>query len=86
MGWERVSELLERSGARLRWLPREGVSFAFWPEAGVFHWLFVEDRRAFETKLGLLDEYPGLRGVSIWVLGSEEPGVWRALEERGAGR
>lgn len=86
VGWERVSELLERSGARLRWLPREGVSFAFWPEAGVFHWLFVEDRRAFETKLGLLDEYPGLRGVSIWVLGSEDPGVWRALEERGAGR
>lgn len=79
---ETVTDFLHRSGARLRWLPDQGASYAFWPEAGVYHWLFVEDARSFRVKLGLLEEFPGLRGVSIWVLGAEDPGVWMVLEER----
>ncbi|NBW94687.1 MAG: spore gernimation protein, partial [Bacteroidetes bacterium] len=47
---------------------------------GVFHWVFLENARSMQAKLDLVAEYPGLRGVSIWVLGAEDPDVWPLLD------
>jgi spore germination protein len=56
------------------------VTYGFWPEYGVFHWVFLENARSMQAKLDLIAEYPGLRGVSIWVLGAEDPDVWPLLD------
>jgi spore germination protein YaaH len=32
------------------------------------------------AKLELYNAYPGLRGVSIWVLGAEDPAVWNVMQ------
>lgn len=80
--FEPATDLLDRFGVEPTWLPEQGTSFAYFENGGTFEWLFYEDRRAFEAKLALLDEHPGLRGISVWVLGAEDPGIWEVLEER----
>lgn len=73
---QRAVELLDRFRATPRWLPDQGTSMAFWEHDGVFEYLFLEDARAFRAKLALLEEYPGLRGISVWVLGAEHSDIF----------
>lgn len=80
--YSEASELLKKNGVEPIWLPDQGVSYGFWQQYGIFHWIFLENVRSLEAKLDLFDEYPGLRGVSIWVLGAEDPRVWDVLESR----
>jgi spore germination protein len=75
--------LAERHGAEIRWLPDQRVPYTFFSNGGTFEWIFFEDERSFRAKLELMDAY-GLRGFSAWVLGPEDPGIWRALRERSA--
>ena len=80
--YARARELLEAAGSEPRWLPERGAHYAFWANDGIFEWLFLEDRRSLAAKLDLFDAYPGLRGLSLWVLGAEDPGIWSVLEKR----
>ncbi len=80
--YDRARGLLERHGIEARWLPDLGTSMAFWANAGVFEWLFLEDRRSFAAKLELVGRHPALRGISVWVLGAEDPAVWELLPPR----
>lgn len=80
--WSRARELLEESGAEPIWLPEQGVSYAMWARAGVFEWLFLEDGRSVAAKLDLFDSYPRLRGISVWVLGAEDPETWELVARR----
>ncbi len=68
--------LLERSGARARWDAVQRSPFAMWENDGVFEHLWLEDARAFEAKRALVTRYK-LRGYSVWLLGLEDPAVWR---------
>lgn len=77
----RAVELLEESGASLTWLPDQGVSYTFWQNEGVFEWLFLENRRSFAHKMEIFRAYPGFRGISVWVLGAEDPDIWTVLRE-----
>ncbi len=74
--------LLEKFGAQTTWIPEQGVSWAVWDNRSQWEYVFLEDRRAFEAKLDLLKEYPGLHGISVWVLGSEDPAIWDAVKTR----
>lgn len=82
VGFERASALLRQGGATTRWLPAIGESLAHWSRSGTWEWMFLEDRRAFAARLDLLQRYPGLRGISVWVLGTEDPGIWTEIESR----
>ena len=66
----------------LEWLPEIGAQFTFWSNEGIYEWLFLEDARTLDAKLDLFEEYPGLRGISAWVLGAEDPAIWGVLERR----
>jgi len=81
IGHARASSLLEENGIEPIWLSEQGVSYGFWQQFGVFHWIFLENARAMQAKLELFNEYPGLRGVSIWVLGAEDPAVWEVMDQ-----
>ena len=78
--FELADSLLSTNNVELAWSDEEGVSYGFWQQFGVFHWIFLENARSLEAKLALYDEYPGLRGVSIWVLNAEDPLVWPLLD------
>lgn len=78
----RANELASAGGAEWVWLPEQGVYYTFWQRNVTFDWIFREDARSFALKLDLLQEYPGLHGISVWVLGSEDPAIWSLLAER----
>jgi spore germination protein YaaH len=48
----------------------------------VWEWVFLENARSFEAKLGLVREKK-LRGFSAWVLGGEDERIWEVLKRAG---
>ena len=68
----------ERFGADWIWLDDQKVAYSFFSNGGLFEWVFLEDARSFEQKLGLAKQY-GLRGFSVWVIGYEDPEIWDLL-------
>jgi len=76
VSYARVTELVAKFGLVPVWDDREKAATASWSNAGVYEHLWIEDARAFAAKLELVRKYK-LRGYSVWVLGSEDPAVWR---------
>lgn len=78
----RALDEIEEHGPELTWLPELGVHYGFWSNEGIYEWLFLENARSLERKLDLFEEYEGLRGVSAWVLGAEDPDIWEVFDRR----
>jgi spore germination protein YaaH len=74
----RAESILARSGAHAEWDDVQKSLFASWDEHGVYQHAWMEDARAFVTKMGLVTKY-GLRGYSVWLLGSEDVKTWAAI-------
>jgi spore germination protein YaaH len=77
--WTWGSGLAERHGATLQWDAVAGVPYAFYPNGGVYEWVFLENARSFREKLNLAKSR-NLRGFSVWVLGPEDPAIWDILK------
>ena len=73
-----AKHIAERNRVQLTWHDDYKVSYAFFPIAGTFEYLFVEDARSFAAKLELMKSEK-LRGFSVWVLGPEDPAIWNTL-------
>jgi spore germination protein YaaH len=78
ISYERAREILAKSGVTPTWDETQKALHASWNEHDVFQHIWIENRRAFLAKLGLVTKYH-LRGYSVWVLGSEDPATWSAL-------
>lgn len=78
ISYAKADSLLTAAGGHATWDDRAKASYAYWANAGVYQWLWVEDARAFAAKLELVRKYK-LRGYSVWVLGLEDPAVWGRL-------
>ena len=72
----RAESILAQHKATAIWNETEKDSWAMWSDAGVYEYLWLEDARAFRAKMELVSKYH-LRGYSVWVLGTEDPNVWR---------
>lgn len=75
MSWQAATDMLARAGAQLTWDGTQGASFAQWENHGVFEYAWLEDSRAFAPKLDLARKN-GMRGISVWRIGQEDPRVW----------
>ena len=75
LGWKAVTDLVQKSGATVRWDAVQGASEARWEQHGVFEYAWIEDATALTPKLELQKRY-GLRGISVWRIGQEDPRVW----------
>lgn len=71
----RAMQLLQNTHATPAWDDTQKAYWATWETHGVFEHLWIEDARSFGTKAGLVKKY-GLRGYSVWVLGTEDPKIW----------
>jgi spore germination protein YaaH len=78
ISYVRAESILVRSGVHPVWDDVQKAPFAAWDERGVFQYVWMEDARAFATKLALVTKYD-LRGYSVWLLGSEDPRTWDAI-------
>jgi spore germination protein YaaH len=74
--YEAATGILTRNDAKPVWDNRQKEAYAFWENDGINEFLFFVDARSFAARLGLVRQY-GLRGYSVWVLGFEDPAVWR---------
>jgi spore germination protein YaaH len=72
--------LTERFGAKLSWLDDQKVPFTFFENGGLFEYIFIENAWSFQHKLDLVKQNK-LRGFSVWVIGKEDPEVWKVLEK-----
>ena len=75
---QRAVQLASRAGVTPTWDDAQKAYFAMWENHGVFEHLWMEDARTFMAKLELVKKY-GLRGYSVWVLGTEDPRIWESL-------
>jgi len=81
VSWFWGSGLAERNGASVKWDDVQQVPYASFEVGGTFEWLYLENARSFSAKLALMREKK-LRGFSAWVLGPEDPEIWKALGGR----
>lgn len=78
LAWNAAGELLARTGAAPRWDETLGSSHARWERQGTLEHAWLEDARALAPKLELQRRH-GLRGISVWRIGQEDPAVWPVL-------
>ena len=56
------------------------MNWATWNNEGTYEYLFIEDKESLKPKLDVFKKYK-LRGISVWVLGNEDPGFWTVLKK-----
>jgi spore germination protein YaaH len=78
--YTRGRAILAGAGVTATWDSVQLAPYAMWEAHGVFQHLWLEDARAFMAKRELAVQR-GLRGYSVWLLGSEDPAVWAALRD-----
>jgi spore germination protein YaaH len=80
VGYTEVQYLLGKYFAKPVWNAKAGCNYAVWDNDGTFEYLYMEDAQSLKPKLDLLEKYK-LRGISVWVLGSEDPAFWDTLDK-----
>ncbi len=81
VSYKRAQALIDRNNAEVVWSDQQEVPYTFYSRGGTFEWIFLEDARSFAAKLGLVNDFH-LRGISVWRLGTEDPGIWTDLKKR----
>jgi spore germination protein YaaH len=78
IAYTRLMGIIRDAGATPVWDDTQKAWVATWERHGVFEHAWIEDARAFEAKLALVRRH-GLRGYSVWLLGSEDPRTWEIV-------
>jgi len=81
ISYAKAKDLLDRYEAKEQWMDDQNVNYARWAEGGIFNWLFLENARSFAPKFDLAKEHH-LLGISVWVLGTEDPAIWTVLKKQ----
>ena len=80
LDWIEAMGLAERFGASWTWDPRQQVYFVTYENEGLNEFLYLEDARSFTAKWEFAKKL-GVRGISVWRLGHEDPVVWEFLKK-----
>jgi spore germination protein len=80
--WGDVGEIRARFRERGFRGPTEELTLTY-KRGGDRHTAFFPDAQAVAAKLAMLREnHPHIRGVYCWMMGQEDPGVWKVLHRR----
>ena len=80
MGWNGAQRLLTENRAVAEFDRAQASNQARWENAGTLEYAWIEDARSLQPKLALQKRY-GLRGISVWRIGQEDPAVWRMIDD-----
>ncbi|HZI69227.1 MAG TPA: hypothetical protein VFD44_05935, partial [Hanamia sp.] len=80
ISYSAVQDLLDRYQAKPEWMDDQEVYYTHWENGGIFNWLFIEDAKSFLPKFKLAETHH-LRGISVWVIGTEDPAIWDVLKK-----
>lgn len=64
-----------------QWDPVDHTAWYYIYRDQMREWVFYTDARTFEDRYKLAQEH-GLEGFCSWVLGQEDPGIWKLLPDR----
>ncbi len=78
LDWAAATGLVRRFHGTVQWDTLEGSEAAHWERAGTREYAWIEDGRALRPKLEVQRRF-GLRGISVWRIGNEDPAVWPIL-------
>jgi len=81
LSYQSTAGLIDRYDAKKVWLDDQKCYYAMWDHDGLFEYAFLEDQLSFKARLELLDQYD-FRGISVWRLGQEDPGIWDVLQKQ----
>ncbi len=73
-----AERLAQTYHAKVEWDPFDRTAWFYFYRADTREWVFYTDTRTFEARYNLVKER-GLAGFCSWVLGSEDPGIWKEL-------
>jgi len=79
LDYEEAQGVIDRFNAKVHWDEKDKVNYAIFDNGGLFEYLYIEDARSFKAKLDLVKKY-NLRGFSAFILGYEDPQIWKILK------
>jgi len=74
-------ELAKAMDAAVQWDPVEHAPWFYFYRDGIREYVFFNDARSFVDRYEMARQR-GLHGTSAWILGSEDPELWRSLPVR----
>ena len=76
--YETIQKLARRFDADFQWDKNAKVHYAIVNHNWLNEYLFAEDKDSFTAKYDLVKQHH-LRGISVFDLGTEDPGIWKKL-------
>lgn len=73
-----IQSLINKHKVVPKWHEKHKTPYFTYTEGGVQHEVWYENRRSTAAKMELVEKY-NLRGIAIWRLGYEDPGIWNIL-------
>jgi spore germination protein YaaH len=73
-----IQSLIERYRITPKWHDRYQAPFFTYTDGGTKYEVWFENRHSTAAKMRLVEQY-NLRGVAVWRLGYEDPGIWEVL-------
>ena len=81
IGLNEARALAGAARAQIQWDPRERAPWFSFTRWEAREYVFFNDARAFQERYELAANR-GLHSVSVWVLGMEDPDIWKLLKRR----
>jgi spore germination protein len=76
-----IQALIRKYRITPKWHPQYRVPYFTYKSWGVTHQVWYENAHSTAAKLTLVKRY-NLRGVAVWRLGYEDPGIWKVIREQ----
>jgi spore germination protein YaaH len=76
-----IQNLIKSRKITPRWDFNARVPYFTYSSWGIKHQVWYEDRYSTASKMQLVTKY-GLRGVAVWRLGYEDPGIWNVIQKQ----
>jgi spore germination protein YaaH len=78
VGSEEVQRLIATYAPQQQWDSEDRTPWFYFYRDNTREWVFYTDARSFAERLSLVRER-GIEGFCSWVLGQEDPAIWRSL-------
>lgn len=81
LNYKAIQSLIRNRRIIPQWHSVYKVPYFTYSSWGIKHKVWYEDRYSTAAKTQIVKEY-GLRGVAVWRLGYEDPGIWHAIQQQ----
>jgi spore germination protein YaaH len=81
IGTPDVLQLVNAYNGKIQWDAEERSAYVYFTRDQLREWIFFTDARTFKERYDLVQQ-SGLEGFCSWVLGDEDPAIWKILPER----